>query len=70
MNDFVDVQGHLFNTETPVYVVHKVEYDRYDDRYEVAINFAVENHRTFRKFFKTEEEAESFRTEFITKMCS
>ena len=72
MNKFVEVKGDLFNTDILVMYVEAVEYDRYDDSYDVKVHSdAGHSYRhTFNKNFKTEQEANEYRDEFIAKVCN
>ena len=71
MTNYVEVKGDLFNTGMCVLCVEAVDYDRYEDKHMVQIHAETgENYRrTFNKNFKTEQEANAYRSEFIAKVC-
>ena len=71
MNNYVEVSGDLFNTSIQIMCVEAVEYDRYDDNYNVKVHSdAGHSYRhTFSKTFKIEQEAKDYRAEFVAKVC-
>ena len=72
MSNFIEVLGDLYNSDLEVLCVDKVKYDRYDDNYNVRIyvDGSGRYSNSFDRDFKNKKEADAYRDEFISKVCT
>ena len=70
MNNFVDVQGDLYNTFMEITSVSRVRYQKHSDNWCFVIYLRDNRQRNWSHEFDTQHEAELYREEFVYKVCN